>query len=190
MTFSKVDKITIKNNLIHHCEISWSLIGYKKTNIEMLCHKSGISKGAFYLFYDSKEELFLDVMIVVQKRLVEMVDRELGAQSTKIDFKNTVKALYREYIKIPFLIETNSSDFITFINKLSAEKLDELESHTNYDIRDIVRKSRLKYKVSEEIGLSALGFIFTPIPEEQRSIPDYLNTIDFMIDTLVGEIFV
>ncbi|WKK93583.1 TetR/AcrR family transcriptional regulator [Clostridioides difficile] len=30
-----------------------------KTNIDELCSKSGIAKGSFYTFFDSKEKLFL-----------------------------------------------------------------------------------------------------------------------------------
>lgn len=190
MAFTEVEKVNIKNRLISNCEKSWSLFGYKKTNIENLCLNTGISKGAFYLFYDTKEELFFDVMIFVQKRLVETIEREMGDQPTKFDFAKIIKVVYREYTEIPFLIETKSPDFIAFINKLSPEKLEELEYHTSYDIRDIVRKSGLKYKIDEETGLSALGFIFTPVPEAQRILWKQLGTIDFVIDTLVDNIFI
>jgi AcrR family transcriptional regulator len=36
--------------------------GIKKTSVEELAKAAGISKGAFYLFYDSKEELFFELL--------------------------------------------------------------------------------------------------------------------------------
>jgi AcrR family transcriptional regulator len=36
--------------------------GIRKTSVEELASAAGISKGAFYLFYESKEALFMDVM--------------------------------------------------------------------------------------------------------------------------------
>ncbi len=36
--------------------------GIKKTSVEELAKSAGISKGAFYLFYDSKEELFFELL--------------------------------------------------------------------------------------------------------------------------------
>ena len=50
------DKKKVTSELVKIAGASWDT---KKTNIEDLCAKAGISKGAFYLFYASKEELFL-----------------------------------------------------------------------------------------------------------------------------------
>ena len=37
-------------------------IGVRKTTLEQLAREAGISKSAFYRFYDSKERLFLDIL--------------------------------------------------------------------------------------------------------------------------------
>lgn len=37
-------------------------IGMRKTTLEQLAREAGISKSAFYRFYDSKERLFLDIL--------------------------------------------------------------------------------------------------------------------------------
>src|SRR5687767_13729562 len=34
----------------------------KNTSVDELAHAAGISKGAFYLFYESKEELFMEIL--------------------------------------------------------------------------------------------------------------------------------
>jgi AcrR family transcriptional regulator len=36
--------------------------GIRKTSVDELAQAGGISKGAFYLFYDSKEELFMEIL--------------------------------------------------------------------------------------------------------------------------------
>ena len=71
--FTEIEKENIKNKLISNCKDSWSNVGYKKTSVDELCKKSGISKGAFYLFYSSKEDLFFDILIDVQKNLQKMM---------------------------------------------------------------------------------------------------------------------
>ena len=106
-----------------NCEDSWSKLGYKKTNIEDLCAKAGISKGAFYLFYASKEELFFGVIMRIQTKLVYLTKATLGETPTKESLCNTLKLIYREYIKIPFILEMNSPDFIAFMNRLPKEKI-------------------------------------------------------------------
>ncbi len=61
-SFTEIEKDNIRKRLISECEINWSKYGYKKTNIDELCSKSGIAKGSFYTFFDSKEKLFFEVL--------------------------------------------------------------------------------------------------------------------------------
>lgn len=190
MAYTEIEKKNIKAKLMENCEKSWAKYGYKKTNLEELCMHSGISKGGFYLFFDSKESLFCEVMIAVHKRFVQMIEDNLKAKLDKYQFAEVLKKVYREYIKIPFLIETTTPDFIAFMNRLSPEKLERLKEHNSYDLRDIIRQSDLIYQIDEELGISALGFVFKPLPKEQRVLSNQYETIDFMIDVLVEKIFV
>lgn len=189
MAFSEVEKKNIKERLLLSCEESWALVGYKKTNVDDLCKKAGISKGSFYLFYQSKEELFCDVMIQAQKRLVRLTEKTLGDHPTKKDLTKALQLTYREYIKIPFLMETESPDFIAFINRLSPDNLKELENHGNYDIQKIINKSGLKYRIEEEKGLASLGLLLTSLRDTRQLPWSYLETFDFILETVSDTIF-
>lgn len=189
MAFTDIERKNIKNRLINSCQKNWSKFGYRKTKVEELCIDAGISKGAFYKFYSSKEELFLDVMISIQSRFVSKIYSELYADITKKEFANLLKVVYREFVKIPFIFETQSPDFIAFINKLPNDKVKELTSRGSYDLHEIIKKTNLKYCVDEAIALSCLGFIFSPIAEEERKLLEKVGTIDFLIDLIVDNIF-
>lgn len=189
MAFSELEKINIKNKLLLNCEDSWSKLGYKKTSVDDLCAKAGISKGAFYLFYRSKEELFFDVITNIQKRLVGMARNSLGIKPTKASLSKTLKHIYREFIKIPFIFEINSPDFIAFMNKLPADKINELAFHGNYDLWNIIKETKLPYKVEEAKGISAFGILFMPNCERENLPYNHLEVVDFMIDTLIEAVF-
>lgn len=189
MAFTDLEKRNIKEKLLANCEESWSKLGYKKTSIDDLCAKAGISKGAFYLFYPSKEDLFYDVITNIQARLINLTRITLGDTPTKEQLCNTLKLIYREYIKIPFVFEVRSPDFIAFMNKLPKEKIDELSYHGNYDVRNIIRESKLQYKVDENMGNSAFAILFTPDSERDNLSCNHLEVVDFMIETLVETIF-
>lgn len=60
--FSEREKELIRRELLSKGRECFASYGLKKTNIEDLTRAVGISKGAFYLFYDSKEELFFEIM--------------------------------------------------------------------------------------------------------------------------------
>jgi AcrR family transcriptional regulator len=60
--FSEHEKETIRGQLHEKATKLFEKQGLKKTRVDELAQAAGISKGAFYLFYESKEELFLDIL--------------------------------------------------------------------------------------------------------------------------------
>ena len=68
-SFTKQERENIKKNLQDACKQSWTQYGYKKTSVDELCKQGGISKGAFYLFFESKEALFCEVLCSVQEQI-------------------------------------------------------------------------------------------------------------------------
>lgn len=60
--FSERERGRIRESLLDQGRTFLGTYGIKKTNVEDLTRAVGISKGAFYLFYGSKEELFYEVL--------------------------------------------------------------------------------------------------------------------------------
>ena len=60
--FSEHEKETIRAQLREKARKLFEKQGLKKTTVDELAQAAGISKGAFYLFYESKEELFLEIL--------------------------------------------------------------------------------------------------------------------------------
>lgn len=60
--FSEREKALIRAALQSKGRELFGTYGLRKTNVEQLAKAAGISKGAFYLFYDSKEALFFELL--------------------------------------------------------------------------------------------------------------------------------
>jgi AcrR family transcriptional regulator len=60
--FTEQEKINIHMRLIQAGREAFGRYGIKKTNVEELSEKAGISKGAFYGFFPSKEDLYFAVI--------------------------------------------------------------------------------------------------------------------------------
>ena len=60
--FSSSERERISLALQQQGHVLFATYGLKKTSVEELAHAAGISKGAFYLFYDSKEALFFTLL--------------------------------------------------------------------------------------------------------------------------------
>ncbi len=73
--------------------------GYHGTTIDEIVQATGIAKGTFYIYFDSKEELLVEVI----KRLIEStlvkIDRELGGKTEK-DFVTRIETKGQEMLQL------------------------------------------------------------------------------------------
>lgn len=120
--FSAEEKANISHRLLAECKLNWQLYGYKKTSIDILCQNVGISKGAFYIFFDSKESLFYQAITQTQAQLYELVEQHLSANPSKYGIAKALKDVFAEYCSSSFMYDTKSADFQAFLNKLSKEQ--------------------------------------------------------------------
>ena len=76
--FSEREREVIGERLRAAAREAFRAQGVRRTSVEELARAAGISKGAFYLFYPSKEALFFDVLerfeVAMRERLLRAVD--------------------------------------------------------------------------------------------------------------------
>lgn len=70
--FSEKERVYIIASLQKSAMSELSRVGVRKTTVDELCRLSHLAKGSFYLFYESKEELFLDCIKSFADSLEEM----------------------------------------------------------------------------------------------------------------------
>lgn len=97
--FTEQEKESIKRSLQEACKRSWTQYGYKKISVDGLCKQVGISKGAFYLFFESKEALFCEVLCSVQEQICDAASKLIQKQKDKYGVANALKLIYQEYDK-------------------------------------------------------------------------------------------
>ncbi len=140
--FSKQEQKIIKAKLIKKAKDYFSKYGFTKTSVKELTDAAGISKGSFYNFFDSKEELFLEVMEEQEKFrnqiMAEILEKNLDAQTA-------IEHLFRETLKI---IDKNRI-FQTIYEENLIEKMlrkvpqERVEKHHEQDLKD--GKKFIKY---------------------------------------------
>lgn len=122
--FTEQEKEAIRRRLIQQGYKQFSAYGLKKTNIEELAAAAKISKGAFYLFYDSKEALFMDVVELAEQRyrqeLLTAIDRP--GSSPRARLHAVFKQAFTLLKAMPILQFVTSSDFELLFHKLPAER--------------------------------------------------------------------
>lgn len=188
-SFTEQEKHNIQSKLIAECEKSWAKFGYKKTSIDELCVKAGISKGAFYAFFESKEALFCDTLRLVQDRLYIYANQIMESEPNKHGVTKVLKAIYREYDKNPFIYDTHSMDFIGFTNKLNEQQLGQISEYSEKSGKEFFKKPYLQFAVEEGKGIATLYAALSIISVKENLPHSHLEVFDFMVDSLVDKIF-
>ena len=188
-SFTELEKENIRNKLQEACKQSWTQYGYKKTSVDELCRQAGISKGAFYLFFESKEALFCEVLCSIQGQICETASKIMEKEKNKYGAAEALKFIYREYDKNNFLYNANQTDFITLMNRLSVEQAKKLE-HSNHMSQQLFSSQPyLKFKVHRDLAVSIIYSLIMNIKNKDVLPYSHIETFDFMVDHLIDSLY-
>ena len=79
-------KVT-RENITRSASECFSTIGYHQTDVDEICSRANLTKGAFYYHFSSKQDLFLEIFDQWINRVAEGID------IVRIDTSNILKAL-------------------------------------------------------------------------------------------------
>ncbi|ABR46824.1 transcriptional regulator, TetR family [Alkaliphilus metalliredigens QYMF] len=105
------------NRLVEKAEMLFIQFGYKAVSVDEISEAAGISKMTIYKYFDSKETLFIEVMLLLMDRQYNLIEAKLNDISgtlEKINFmmnyslegaKDYSLALYKDIMNIPHITE-------------------------------------------------------------------------------------
>ncbi|MDR3575692.1 MAG: TetR/AcrR family transcriptional regulator [Anaerolineaceae bacterium] len=123
--FTEHEKELISKRLIEQGYKLFSAYGLKKTNVEEIAQAAGISKGAFYLFYESKEALFMDVTELAERQFRQQVLAAVDqpGPSPRARFLAVLQVAFSLVKTIPVLQFITSGDYDILFRRVPPEKL-------------------------------------------------------------------
>jgi len=187
-SFSETEKEVIRCKLIEECKKSWSLYGYKKTSVSELCTKVGISTGAFYSFYDSKEALFCDVMDDFQNHTRRMYDRILSKPPKKEEICQVLKELYQEYAENNIITKRHTPDYISLLNKLPQDWKERHRSNSENNLANTIFAPGVKLKMSRDKAHRVIDTLLLTVANKE-TIPDHYEIFCILLDCAIDEIY-
>ena len=188
---AKKDKI-IEKSMELFCEK-----GYHTTKVEEITKALGISKGNFYTYFGSKEEVLYEILNIMKNEKIKMLE-EIDTDKAP---KEILKTFIEDYIQF----------FFKYLKKVNLQNIDDFlkdEKVLNYaeEIQDIlvdflkkniverIRESKNKeYNlrfISEFILASIEGFLlYEHLREKLRIDKKYEITIENKIDQITEFIY-
>ena len=171
--------------------------GYHTTKVEEITKALGISKGNFYTYFNSKEEVLYEILNIMKNERIKMLE--------EIDTDKAPKEVLRDFI------EDYSQIFFKYLKRVNLKNIDNFlkdEKVLNYaeEIQDIlvdflkkniverIRESKNKeYNlrfISEFILASIEGFLlYEHLREKLRIDKKYEITIENKIDQITEFIY-
>lgn len=123
--FSEREKEHIRDGLMEKAGTFLTTYGIRKTSVEDLTQAVGISKGAFYLFYDSKEELFFEVLGRFEDEYhAEMLESAVQpGVSPRRQVQDFLKRAFTVWKTNPLFARFNQAEYEYLLRRLPEEKV-------------------------------------------------------------------
>ena len=189
--FTHQEKEEINRQLLEQGAKLFSAYGIKKTNIEDIARAAGISKGAFYIFYPSKEDLFMAVIEQAETRIREGIlasirDGEPGSGTPRFRLFRVLKNAFGLLKTIPLLQFFSGSDFEQLFRKLPAERLQHhLAGDTQFFETVIARcqESGIPIRLRSEAIVGLLyPLVLAILHEDELSRGAFSGSIDLLLE--------
>jgi len=190
--FSDHEKDLIRHDLLQQGYKLFAAYGLKKTSVEELARAAGISKGAFYLFYDSKEALFMDVVEEAERRfrgeILALIDRP--GPSPRHRLYAIFEKAFTLWKTVPILNIFTRGDYDQIYRAVPPEKVQEHLASDRIFIKELVTRCReagIPIQAGPvEIGGLLYALVFTSLHEDDFG-PDRLDhTLHLLIELVTA----
>lgn len=190
--FTEHEKQIINERLLEQGYKLFSAYGLKKTNVEELAEASGISKGAFYIFYESKEALFMDVAEQVEKRFRQEVLAvvELPGVTARARLFAVLHKAFNLFKTTPILQFFSRSDYELLFRRVSSEKFHEhLQSDRQFIDDLIIRCQNAGIPVqvnADQLSGLLYALFFSILHETDLGQDSFADTFDILLELVAA----
>ncbi|WP_086347753.1 TetR/AcrR family transcriptional regulator [Candidatus Enterococcus clewellii] len=187
--FSEEEKTVLREKLCIECEKRWALFGYKKTSIGELTSAVGISAGAFYLLFSSKEDFFCETLVRVRTHLKQKIMEIIQTNRSKEGFAAALKWHFQEFERAPFLYDLGSPDFMAFLNKIPKDRVDEMQFDSKAFFFEMVDASNLTFKIDQEKVYEVINTLLYTVELKKRAPYDSGWVFEFLVSNVMDALF-
>jgi AcrR family transcriptional regulator len=189
--FTDQEKEKIRARLIENGRKLFETYGIRKTNVEELTAAAGISKGAFYNFYPSKEELFMDILEEIEEEVRGGLMREAFRedQSYKEGLKVFLKKALAATSEYPFLKNLTGNDYHYLVRKLPEERINAHLISDGAAVTDFLLASGLGEVITVKDPILVANvfrsLFFVTMHKAELGEDSYEQTLDLLVEMVI-----
>lgn len=190
--FAEQEKTIIRQQLRDKGQHLFALHGLKKTSVDDLVQAVGISKGAFYLFYVSKEELLLEILEQIETELqTSVLTYAISAdRNARANVRDLLHHFLLRWDTYPLLKHFGQEEYMLLVRKVPAARV---QRHAD---RDEAFIANFTAKLAQEgIPLKAplrimtnliKSLFFVNLHRDDLGEDGYRETMSILVDLVAG----
>jgi AcrR family transcriptional regulator len=190
--FTGVERQAIRQRLVDEGYDRFSQYGLKKTSVSELAEAAGISKGSFYLFYPSKEALFMDVTEKAEEAYrAELLGAiELSGPSPRQRLFRILKKAFDLLDSIPILQLMTSSDYSHVLRSIPAETLAQHLASDRLFFEAFIAKCQAEgipiRLPADDITRLLYPIVLAKLHEDELGTATYGSSIDVLLELIAA----
>ena len=191
--FTEQERATIRARLLERSQRLFETRGLRKTSIDEIANEAGISKGAFYQFFDSKEALCLELLESIESKLrVGVLEQAVsGGRGAKARVARILEGFLSSWDEYPLLRNFDKADYEYLVRRLPPEQA---QAHMAGDLAFIeaftakLKKDGIRPKVSPTVVVNLIRSLFLLSLHRAELHDGYDETMAILIDMIAGRI--
>ena len=172
-----------------HCAAT---LGMRRTTVDQLTREAGISKGAFYSFYDSKEHLFLRMLETLHNDMYGNAERALEERKDLPIRRRTALAI-REVCRV--MEENDLMTFMrdelpTLLRRLPPEDIAQHYQSDESRIRRLVEKANVPLTESMDVTCTVIRLLLMNLVNRNEAGPSFDQALDVLVEAVCDRLIV
>ncbi|MHA6630628.1 TetR/AcrR family transcriptional regulator [Pseudonocardia sichuanensis] len=189
--FSTAEKARISRLLLETGHQLFTTQGLRKTSLEELVAPAGVAKSTFYLFFDSKESLYLELMLRQTARVTRKVIDEalLSTPDPREGLRRFLRATLDELSTNPLWrrLMTHPEEMQAVARKLDPARVTGMAENPVTALHDHIAARQAKGEIVGDDPAVVIGVLQTvllvPMNAERLGDPDrHPQILDLLID--------
>jgi AcrR family transcriptional regulator len=188
--FTDQEKDTIRAQMHEKGKKLFEKQGIRKTSVDELAQAAGISKGAFYLFYNSKEELFMEILEELESDFRSRIfDVSI---SRKHDTRQRLAKLFKDVLltwdEYPLLQNFGMAEYEYLARKISPERV---QAHARRDeefVDEFIRRIRrqgIRVKASPRVVSNLMkSLFFVSLHRDELGADAYVESMGILANLI------
>jgi AcrR family transcriptional regulator len=190
VAFTSEEKERAERTLLDTAEELFTTQGLKKTSLEELVGPAGIGKGSFYAFFDSKESLYLEVMLRRAPQVAERVAAVLTQPASEESLVAVMRAITDVLVTDPLYrrLLTRPEELDAVARRVGPDQIARVTPQIVTPLLDYLvagqRDGVLVADIAPEVLVGVIRVVGLVVMHRDRFTPVYEQVLENTIRTL------